>query len=69
MFSFVEDTVLDPFMGTGTTNVAACRWGRNSIGFEIDPVYCRYAMNRLKDESTHLFAQHTVEVMHELPVA
>jgi len=29
MFSFVGDTVLDPFMGTGTTSVAAARWGRN----------------------------------------
>ncbi|MGB9465090.1 MAG: site-specific DNA-methyltransferase, partial [Candidatus Acidiferrum sp.] len=36
MFSFVGDTVLDPFMGTGTTTVAAAKWGRNSIGFEID---------------------------------
>ena len=36
MFSFVGDTVLDPFMGSGTTNVAARRWGGNSIGFEIE---------------------------------
>lgn len=39
MFSFVGDTVLDPFMGTGTTNWAAARWGRNSIGYEITPEY------------------------------
>ena len=39
MFSFVGDTVLDPFMGTGTTNIAAARWGRNSIGVEVDPEY------------------------------
>ena len=39
MFSFVGDTVLDPFMGTGTTNVAAAHWGRNSIGVEVDPDY------------------------------
>ncbi len=36
MFSFVGDTVLDPFLGTGTTTVAAAKWGRNSIGFEVD---------------------------------
>lgn len=36
MFSFVGDTVLDPFMGTGTANVAAAKWGRNSVGLEID---------------------------------
>ena len=35
MFSFVGDTVLDPFLGTGTTSLAAARSGRNSIGVEI----------------------------------
>ena len=34
MFSFVGDTVLDPFTGTGTTNLAARAWGRNSVGVE-----------------------------------
>jgi len=48
MFSFVGDTVLDPFMGTGTTNAAACRWGRNSIGVEIDPSYFDTAVRRLR---------------------
>ncbi len=36
MFSFVGDTVLDPFMGSGTTALAACKLGRNSIGYEIN---------------------------------
>jgi DNA modification methylase len=49
MFSFVGDTVLDPFMGTGTTNIAASRWGRNSIGVEVDPHYFQYARKRLED--------------------
>lgn len=43
MFSFVGDTVLDPFMGTGSTNMAAAAWGRNSIGFEIEPKYHKMA--------------------------
>lgn len=47
MFSFVGDTVLDPFAGTGTTNLAAARWGRNSIGVEIDPHYLAMARERL----------------------
>jgi modification methylase len=47
MFSFVGDRVLDPFSGTGTTSVAAARWGRNSIGFEIEPAYHQMARERL----------------------
>ena len=47
MFSFVGDTVLDPFLGTGTTSVAAAKWGRNSIGFEIDQDYHEYSRQRL----------------------
>ncbi len=50
MFSFVGDTVLDPFVGTGTTSVAASRWGRHSIGFEIEPTYLAQATRRLRSE-------------------
>ncbi|MFW9845804.1 MAG: DNA-methyltransferase [Candidatus Thorarchaeota archaeon] len=39
LYSFVGDTVLDPFAGTGTTLAAARRLGRNSIGYEICPDY------------------------------
>lgn len=56
MFSFVGDTVLDPFCGSGTTMVAAFRSGRNSIGIEIDPEYCRMAAQYLKAESSDLFS-------------
>lgn len=49
MFSFVGDIVLDPFMGTGTTNVAAAKWGRHSIGIEIEPTYFEIARRRLED--------------------
>jgi modification methylase len=54
MFSFVGDTVLDPFTGTGTTNLAARRWGRNSIGFEIDPAYLEMAHRRLEERQLAL---------------
>jgi DNA modification methylase len=47
MFSFVGDTVLDPFLGTGTTTIAAKAWGRNSIGYEIDPTYLEFAKKRI----------------------
>jgi site-specific DNA-methyltransferase (adenine-specific) len=55
MFSFVGDTVLDPFCGSGTTMVAALRTGRNSIGVEIDPEYCRMTAQYLKAENSGLF--------------
>lgn len=48
MFSFVGDTVLDPFMGTATSNLAASRWGRNSIGIEIEPQYLDIAEQRMQ---------------------
>ena len=60
MFSFVGDTVVDPFMGTGTTTVAAAKWGRNSIGFEVDPEYFEFARNRITRETTSLFRSATV---------
>jgi DNA modification methylase len=47
MFSFVGDTILDPFTGTGTTSAAAGLWGRNSIGVEIDPDYFSMAVGRV----------------------
>jgi site-specific DNA-methyltransferase (adenine-specific) len=50
MFSFVGDTVLDPFLGTGTTSVAAARWGRNSVGVEVDERYRQIAIKRLEGE-------------------
>jgi site-specific DNA-methyltransferase (adenine-specific) len=39
MFSFPEETVLDPFMGSGTTALAAKMLGRNSVGYEINPEF------------------------------
>ncbi|MBI4081651.1 MAG: site-specific DNA-methyltransferase [Candidatus Lambdaproteobacteria bacterium] len=62
MFSFVGDTVLDPFMGTGTTNLAAANWGRNSIGVEIDPHYFVIATKRI-DQQGSLFAARTVRTV------
>lgn len=50
MFSFEGDTVVDPFVGSGTTMVAALRARRNSIGIDIDPSYCRMAATRLTKE-------------------
>ncbi len=62
MFSFVGDTVLDPFMGTASTNVAAGRCGRNSIGIEVDPHYFQLARKRLDEQTRDLFETATVKV-------
>lgn len=47
LFSFVGDTVLDPFWGTGSTTCAAIRAVRSSIGFEIEPSYILMGRERL----------------------
>jgi site-specific DNA-methyltransferase (adenine-specific) len=47
MFSFTEDTVLDPFMGSGTTLLAARNLGRHSIGYEINPEFVEIAKHKL----------------------
>ena len=48
MYSTKGDTVLDPFLGTGTTTAAAIASGRNSIGYEIDPAMAK-SVDRIKD--------------------
>jgi DNA modification methylase len=63
MFSFVGDTVLDPFMGTGTTTVAASQWGRNSIGIEVDEHYFGIAQRRIAHATADLFGAAKVEMV------
>lgn len=47
MFAFVNDTVLDPFLGSGTTSLAAAKLGRNSIGFEINKEFLPLIIQKL----------------------
>nr|DAX06483.1 MAG TPA: Helicase of the snf2 rad54 family [Caudoviricetes sp.] len=54
MFSFVGETVFDPFMGSGTTALAARNLQRNSIGYEINPEFKVYYEQKV--ESTGLFS-------------
>jgi len=51
------DRVYDPFAGSGTTLVMAERLGRQSLGTEIDPVYCDIAHRRLSQPIDRLFQQ------------
>ena len=62
MFSFAGDTVLDPFVGTGTTMVAAAKWGRSSIGVEVSAKYAKLARRRLEAATNGLF--HTASVRY-----
>ncbi len=56
MFSFVGETVLDPFAGSGTTLVQALQLGRNAIGYEIHPDFVAMIRDRLRGAGGPLFA-------------
>ena len=51
LFSFVGNTILDPFMGSGSTLIASHEYNRKGIGVEIDKAYCKVAVDRLKKDA------------------
>lgn len=53
-YSFVGETVLDPFAGSGTTLVAAAQWKRHGIGYDINPDFCGSAAKRLDNKKEKL---------------
>tara|TARA_B100000029_G_scaffold76493_2_gene68328 strand:+ start:857 stop:2374 length:1518 start_codon:yes stop_codon:yes gene_type:complete len=54
LYSFKDDLVLDPFMGSGSTLVAALRAGRRGVGYDIDSGYIDLARERLELEKKRL---------------
>jgi DNA modification methylase len=63
MFSFVGDTVLDPFLGSGTTALAAWQTGRNSVGVEVDDEYLEAAVRRFRRQTNTLASHHRLAVI------
>ena len=55
MFSFVGDTILDPFLGSGTTSLAAKKLSRNSVGYEVNPEFIPYIKRKLEINQIDIF--------------
>ena len=56
MFSFAGDTVLDPFLGSGTTSSAAKNLSRNSVGYEINPDFIKTIKDKLNVNDNNISA-------------
>jgi site-specific DNA-methyltransferase (adenine-specific) len=71
MFSFIGDTVLDPFLGSGTTSLAAKNLDRNSVGYEINREFLPVIKQKLGIDRKWLFkdeASFEIEEQHELKI-
>lgn len=58
MFTFIGDTVLDPFLGSGTTSLSAKNLSRNSIGYEINKEFLPIIRRKVGIDSPDLFGNH-----------
>jgi len=67
MFSFIGETVLDPFAGSGTTAKVARELGRNSVNYEINPEFIPLISGRLNE--TTLFDSATIEQIVSPPIS
>lgn len=52
LYTYADDLILDPFMGSGSTLVAAARLDRRFVGYDLDPDYVDIARNRVATEGT-----------------
>ena len=65
MFSFVGDTVLDPFLGSGTTSLAAKNLSRNSIGYEINDDFLPVIKDKLSIKQRTIFQDVIFEIIKQ----
>jgi len=65
MFSFVGDTVLDPFLGSGTTTLAAKNLNRNSVGFEINKKFLPIIKEKIGADKKDLFKDINFEIIEQ----
>jgi site-specific DNA-methyltransferase (adenine-specific) len=65
MFSFVDDTVLDTFLGSGTTSLAAKKLQRNSIGYEINPEFLPLIKEKLDLQQRMIFEESDYEIINQ----
>lgn len=63
MFSFVDETVLDPFLGSGTTSLAAKHLERNSVGYEINESFLPVIRKKIGAEQADIFSKTSVEII------
>jgi DNA modification methylase len=68
MFTFVGETVLDPFLGSGTTSLAAMNLGRNSVGYEINPEFIPVIEEKLMLRPRGLFTEDEIQITHQKKV-
>ncbi|MFO7890409.1 MAG: DNA methyltransferase [bacterium] len=65
MFTFVGDTVLDPFLGSGTTSLAAIKTNRNSIGYELNEEFLPIIKEKLNVNEKTFFDDHDFVLKHQ----
>lgn len=65
MFSFVGETILDPFLGSGTTSLAAKKLNRNSIGYEINEDFLQIIKEKLDIDKKEIFNENIYEIIKQ----
>ncbi|MGB8993325.1 MAG: site-specific DNA-methyltransferase [Desulfobaccales bacterium] len=65
LYTFEDDMVLDPFMGSGSTAIAALQGNRHYVGYEVDPEYIRLAQKRIKQFRQEVLSPGLLDLLAE----